>query len=367
MAQDDSQSPAPSGLWQKLKRRFFGTPVEIAPHEFQPLMPIHSPPPQIVPPHVSDVPPLVYDDDLVDCHLYDDARNPSCTAASLFGPGRQLEVRLASVPDPLPESAVREILAVLRGHHPLTAEFFVRLAQRLKNLLPVYPKPPSPDMPPSVGEALECLWQDAISRDADLLAAASGEPLWEWHELARDHEKARDVLRKLVGIYQRLDKPKPGGTASVESGQDQGQESDWLRLAARAANDLAFQFQQEQRWSEAAAAYDHAALMEAGIGADNDAAARVNYWRCRFEMDGRDVCELAHSELLRLEPIVARQRQINARRTALVFCARMEILFGDLRAAEGHAATAVEIDRELGSRHIGKDEALLRQIRQSMK
>lgn len=290
-----------------------------------------------------DVPDdLVFDDEPIESVLYGHQSSPP-TPSSIFQPAREILIRLRSTStDTKSEEALQTYIRFLNDGYPVSKELFVSLTSTASSLLPVWPKPLSPDMPHSVGRLMECLWRHANEKGDDELKSIAGIRLWEWYEYTKHYADARIVLLALEDIYR--DRYEQTSIPAI-------------------INNLAFQFQKECMWKEAIVHFDRAACLANELGLKPDFAnSRANYWGCRFELEGIDICGLMVPELRRLGAVLREAKWKAGERKVLVLLARAEATLGNHQVGIPLLEQAIALDVSQNSMYLEQDQKLLRDL-----
>ena len=286
---------------------------------------------------------LVFDDEPVDSLLHSGPVCPA-TPASAFQPARELIAELGTVQSPVPETVIQRINAFLEAGHSLPDPLFQSLVLLVRSVLPRWPQPADPDMPPSAGRLVFQLWEAACRAQRRDWRRAAGEALWEWYEYQHDHAAARVILQELFE-----DASRSGAAAQL----------------GRLKNNFAFQYFCEGRWTEGAREFELAAAL---YREQQDEPARANsmasYWGCRVEQGDITAPETAIADLGRLLQIMRDAALRMGQRKALLYLGKIHAAQENWRSARECLEEVVAIDLQQQAMYLEGDRRLLDELRQ---
>lgn len=287
---------------------------------------------------------LVFDDEPVESLLNPD-QVVAPTPASAFEPARQLLNQFGSQTDLISESGFKAFANLIQNGAVLQEALFDTLVMLARSVLPRWPNPPAPEMPPSVGALLVALWDYSRQTRHFEGRITVGSLLWEYFESQHEYERSAAVLQELFALQK-------------QKGND--------AVLPTLSNNLAYQYFLNRDWDAAAREFETATRLALQCGEQAGVAnSKLNYWLSRIE--GNDISSPATvlEEFDSLMAVLCQYQMPMSHRKIFVYTAKLKAMQGDRPAAIESMQRAVELDRQYNTIFLEHDEQLLKEYLQA--
>lgn len=271
-----------------------------------------------------------FDDEPLEYVLYDKSSGGP-TPANLYAAARDQVLSITKAwSEERIEDAVTAASALGQGETALSVVLYLQLAVVLARMIPSCPLPVMKwDLAPLRLLIGKMRGFAEGNKDVPLLKAA--DPwMYRWYEHQKQYGEAREVQATLIELHRK-------------EGNRVGE--------AVTLNNLAFEFQLEERWAEAMPLLRQAAEMFKETGNSlQHANSRANYWMCRFALD--DVTEMEDIQI-EVKGLAETIGQYGGwiERKPLILLAHIEERRGNIDGAIHLVKRAIASARDSGTRY----------------
>jgi len=285
---------------------------------------------------------FVFDEDLIDSILVDQAPAPPANIPADFGIDAVLDEILNSMYGGSPVRAVELTRWLLNSGLPLTEPACLVFAQCLSRLLPMVPKP---------------IVSDSAVESQSVFARVFA--------LAKRLE-ASNVLIRAATLYYRLQEGRgeyAKARAIIRVARDQAEKNEALSDIAQLTNNFGYEYLLEGNYSAARPHFVESIELFQTLEDENEIAnVTANLLSCDFALRPPDQWEPLLPTLLQVHSILFADRDWRLRKTMRLFAMRAEAQ-GRMRVAIAWARRAVTAARQVKSQLHQDDELYLNSLR----